>query len=103
MTSEVEPGDLVERLMAMLDSALDTVFDRVVRPLLIVGRFVAFGFVVVLAAIVLFIAALVGMIRLLDVYAFHSHVWITYYALAALFLSAGLLIWRKRRPAPSRP
>jgi hypothetical protein len=40
----------------------------------------------------------VGFVRLLDIYAFHGRVWISYMAVGAVSLGVGLYIWRRRRP-----
>jgi LPXTG-motif cell wall-anchored protein len=44
----------------------------------------------------------IGSIRLLNVYVFSSHQWITYVAIGALSMIAGFIIWRKRRPLALR-
>ncbi|MGA7833699.1 MAG: hypothetical protein WCA31_00655 [Acidimicrobiales bacterium] len=90
--------DLVDRLLAMLDHALDVVHDKVLRPIILAGRAIAYGLIVVLAAIVLAIVLVIGFIRLLDIYAFSGHEWLSYVVVGALSLLAGLIIWRRRRP-----
>ena len=77
---------------------MDIVHDRVMRPIFIAGRAVAFGFVVVLMSIVLVVTLLIALIRLFDVYVFASHQWLTYVCIGATFVVAGLGIWRFRRP-----
>jgi CHASE2 domain-containing sensor protein len=56
----------------------------------------------VLVSFVLVIALLVGLIRLCNVYFFAGHEWITYAAVGALSVIAGLIIWRRRRPVSLR-
>ena len=94
--------DLVDRALGGLDHLLDLVHDRVLRPILIAGRAVAFGLVIVLASVVLLCVLVIGLVRLLNVYLFAGHEWATYAVLGALFLLAGVLIWRRRRPVPLR-
>jgi hypothetical protein len=94
--------DLIDKALGQLDHALDVVHDSVLRPLLIAGRAVAYGLIVLIAALVLAIASLIGVTRLLNVYFFAGHEWITYTIVGALFVVVGLVIWRRRRPVPLR-
>ena len=52
--------------------------DKVLRPIILAGRAIAFGLIIVLAAFVLVVALVIGLIRLLDVYAFAGHEWLSY-------------------------
>jgi hypothetical protein len=90
--------DIVDKAFSQLDHVMDIVHDRVMRPIFIAGRAVAFGFIVVLMSIVLVVALLIALIRLFDVYVFASHQWLTYVCIGATFVVAGLVIWRFRRP-----
>jgi LPXTG-motif cell wall-anchored protein len=92
----------VDRALQSFDHVLDIVHDKVLRPLLIAGRAVAFGFIVLLAALVLICVLVIAVIRLLNVYLFAGHEWITYAIVGAAFLLAGLVIWRRRRPVTLR-
>lgn len=94
--------DLVDRALGTLDHALDVIHDRVLRPILLAGRTIAFIFVLVLVGLVLLIVLVVGVIRLFNVYLFANHVWLSYALVGVLSLSAGLIIWRRRRPLPER-
>ena len=96
--NEQRDPDLVDKAFGQLDHALDIVHDRVLRPIFIAGRAVAFGFIVALMAIVLVVALVIALVRLFDVYVFASHQWLTYVCLGAGFVAAGLVIWRYRRP-----
>jgi ABC-type nickel/cobalt efflux system permease component RcnA len=51
---------------------------------------------------VLLVALVIGLFRLFDVYLFASHQWLSYASIGALFVVAGLVIWRRRRPIDSR-
>ena len=96
--NEQRDPDLVDKAFGQLDHALDIVHDRVLRPIFIAGRAVAFGFIVALMAIVLVVALVIALVRLFDVYVFASHQWLTYVCLGAVFVAAGLVILRYRRP-----
>ncbi len=94
--------DFVDKALGSLDHLLDLVHDKVLRPILLVGRTIAFAFVLLLVALVFVIALIIGVVRLLNVYLFANHVWITYALVGAVSLAVGLVIWRRRRPAPVR-
>ncbi len=94
--------DLIDRLFELLDHGLDVVHDRVIRPVLLIGRTIAFLFVLVLVALVLVVVTLIGGVRLLDVYVFAGRVWLTDALIGVLSLVAGLIIWRRRRPVTPR-
>ncbi len=94
--------DFVDKALGSLDHLLDVVHDKLLRPILLVGRTLAFIFVLLLVALVLVIVLIIGVTRLLDVYLFAGRVWITYVLVGAVSLTAGLIIWRRRRPASTR-
>ncbi len=94
--------DLIDRLLALVDHLLDVVHDRVLRPIIVAARFVAFGLIIFLAAVVFVVVLVVGLVRLLDVYAFAGRVWLTYAVVGALSFIGGLVIWRRRRPLKLR-
>ena len=94
--------DLVDRALGALDHGLDVVHDKVLRPIILAGRAVAYGLVVALAAVVLVVVLVIGVMRLLDVYAFAGRDWLSYAVVGALSLATGLVIWRRRRPVRVR-
>lgn len=100
--NEPREPDFVDKALHSFDHVLDVVHDRVLRPILLVGRALAFGFIILLAVLVLLVALGIGIIRLLDVYAFSGHEWLSYAVIGALSLITGLVIWRRRRPIDTR-
>ena len=94
--------DVVDTLFAYVDRFMDTVHDRVLRPIMLAGRFVAYGLILLVLALVIVTALVIGFVRFSTVYLFAHHVWITYLVVAALSIGAGLVIWRKRRPVSLR-
>jgi hypothetical protein len=94
--------DFIDKALESFDHVLDVFHDRVLRPLLLAGRVVAYGFIILLASLVLVVALIIGLLRLLDVYLFAGHVWISYLIVGAASLVGGLIIWRRRRPVPVR-
>jgi hypothetical protein len=55
-----------------------------------------------LASIVLFGAFVIGLVRLLNVYLFAGHEWLSYLVIGSISLVVGLIIWRRRRPVTVR-
>jgi hypothetical protein len=94
--------DVVDTLFAYFDGFMDSVHDRVLRPIMLVGRFVAYGFILLLLGLVVVSALVIAIVRVSTVYVFDHRVWITYLVVGALSITTGLLIWRKRRPVTLR-
>ena len=94
--------DVVDTLFTYFDRFVDALHDRVLRPIMLAGRFVAYGFILLLLAVVIVGALVIGVVRFATVYLFAQHVWITYLVIGAISLSIGLIIWRRRRPVPLR-
>lgn len=95
-------GDFVDKALFQFDHVLDVVHDRVLRPILLAGRALAFGFIILFASLVLVGALLIGLIRFVDVYCFAGREYLTYTSIGALSMIAGMVIWRKRRPVNLR-
>jgi hypothetical protein len=95
-------SDLVDKLLGILDHGLDIVHDKVLRPIILAARAIAYGLIIVLAAIVLVIVLVIGFVRLLNIYAFSGREWLSYVVVGALSLLAGMIIWRRRRPLKLR-
>jgi hypothetical protein len=94
--------DLVDTLFSYLDRFMDLLHDRVLRPILLAGRFIAYGFILLLVALVVLAALIIAIVRLSTIYLFAHHVWITYLVISALSIGVGVFIWRKRRPVSLR-
>ena len=100
--STPEDRDLAGKAMAGIDQLVDSVHDKFIRPVLLIGRSVAFGFIIVFAVIVIAVALGVAVMRFLNVYLFSGHEWASWALLGLLSLVAGLVVWRKRRAVPTR-
>ena len=98
---EHEP-DVVDKAFEAFDHILDVVHDRILRPILVAGRTIAFGFILLLTALVLLIVLVIGIIRLLNVYLFAGHEWLSCLIVGGALVITGLIIWRRRRPATLR-
>jgi hypothetical protein len=104
VTEERKPtdGDFVDKALFQFDHVLDIVHDKVLRPILLAGRAVAYGLIILFVGFVLIGALLVGLIRLIDVYCFAGREYLSYVSVGAISLVAGLIVWRKRRPVNLR-
>jgi len=80
----------------MVEMAVDTVFDRVVRPALVAVRAVVFGLLIATMGLVLLVAVAIAFVRLLDVYAFDGRVWASDALVGALLTAGGLFAWSQR-------
>lgn len=95
-------GDFVDKALFQFDHVLDVVHDRVLRPILLAGRALAFGLIILFAAFVLVGALLIGLIRFIDVYVFAGREYLSYVSVGLISMIAGMIIWRKRRPVNLR-
>ncbi len=95
-------GDFVDKALFQFDHVLDIVHDRVLRPILLAGRAIAFGLIVLFAGLFLIGALLIGLLRFIDVYFFAGREYLSYLSVGAISLVAGLIVWRKRRPVNLR-
>ena len=104
MTEASEPRepDLVDRMLSAFDHLLDVVHDKVLRPIIMAARVLAYGFIIVLVALVFVAVLIIGFVRLLNIYAFNGHDWISYAVVGAISFIGGLVIWRRRRPVKLR-
>lgn len=101
-TPEAPTGPLASaewpaRAADLVEAVVTGVHDKVVRPLLIAARAVVFGILVAAMLIVLSVLAAVAVVRLLDVYAFHSRVWASDLVVGGIFTLLGLVLWSLRR------
>src|ERR1700728_2970674 len=88
----------------VVDTVVDVVHDKVVRPALIAGRAVVFGVLIAFVATVVLILLAVGLVRLLDVYAFGGRVWASDALFGTIFCGGGFFLWSlrtKRRASDS--
>lgn len=86
-----------------VDLVVDTLHDKAIRPALLAARAVVFGLLVAVLALVVLVVLSVGLVRLLDVYAFGGRVWISYAVLGGIFTVAGLAAWSRRTPRGAAP
>ena len=70
---------------------VDTVHDKVIRPILLVAPLVAFSFIIVFASSSSLVALGVALLRILDVYVFAAHQWASWALLGVISLGRGLV------------
>jgi len=96
------PGKLGDdwpaKAVDLIDLTVDTLRDRVIRPIILVGRAIVFGLLIATLLIVVAVAAGVAILRILDNYVFPNDVWASYLVLGAIVTVVGLLVWTKRSP-----
>lgn len=91
-------GDWPARAADLVEDVVTAVHDRVVRPLLLVGRAAVFGVIIATMALVLAVLLAVSVVRLLDNYAFGHRAWASEALVGGLITIVGLLFWSFRRP-----
>ena len=102
------PGDGIapdwpEKAACAVDLVVDTIHDKALRPILLAARAVVFGLLAAVLALVVLVLVSVGLVRLLDVYAFSGRVWISYAVIGGVFCLGGLFAWTKRAPRIAGP
>ena len=76
---------------------VDKVRGKTTGPLLKVARALVYGLVILVAAMMLLVLGLIGLVRLADI-AIPGAVWSAYLVLGLLFLGAGAFCWSRRTP-----
>jgi hypothetical protein len=95
-------GDLPGRGADWVDTVVELLRDKTVRPLTLATRVVVFGIIVFAAAVVTVVLLSITLIRLLTVYAFDGRVWLSDLVVGALFVEVGMVAW-SRRSDPRAP
>lgn len=84
-----------------LETLVGTVRSRAVRPLQTIARTVVFGVIVAVMGLALAVFAAIGVLRLLDVYAFPPpRIWASYLVVGAIFAFLGVGVSSLRRARP---
>jgi hypothetical protein len=95
-----DPGmsqaDWPAKVADSIEGVVEAVGDRVVRPLILVGRGIVFGVIIATMALVLGVVLCIAVVRVLDVYAFGGRVWASDAVLGGLLVIGGAYAWTKR-------
>ncbi len=89
-------GDFPTKGADWVDTVVELLRDRTVRPLTLVTRAVVFGIIVFAAAVVTIVLLSITLIRLLTVYAFDGRVWLSDLVVGVLFVAVGIVAWSQR-------
>jgi hypothetical protein len=79
-----------------VQDAVETVQDRVVRPLTLGARGLVFGILIAVMALVVAIVMCIALVRVLTVYVFDGRVWASDALLGAILVLAGVFVWSRR-------
>jgi hypothetical protein len=89
-------GDLPARGTELVDTLVELLRDKTVRPMTLVTRALVFGIIVFASSVVTVTLLSITLIRLLTVYAFNGRVWLSDLVVGAIFVITGLAAWSKR-------
>jgi len=79
-----------------VESVVDAVHDKVVRPAVVAGRVAVFGVLIAVVGLVVLILLTVALVRILDVYAFDGRVWASDALIGTVLSGGGLFLWARR-------
>jgi hypothetical protein len=89
-------SDLPTRGADLVDSLVELLTDKTVRPLTLVTRAIVFGIIVFAASVVTIVLVSIALIRLLTVYAFDGRVWLSDLVVGVVFVIVGVVAWSRR-------
>jgi hypothetical protein len=90
-------ADLPVRGTHLVDTLVELLRDRAVRPLTLATRALVYGIIILAASLVTLVLLSITLIRVLTVYAFDGRVWISDLVVGGLFVVAGLAAWSRRK------
>jgi hypothetical protein len=89
-------SDLPTRGADWVDTVVELLRDKTVRPVTLVARVVVFGIIIFAAAVTTVVLVSIALIRLLTVYAFDGRVWLSDLVVGVLFVTLGIVAWSQR-------
>jgi hypothetical protein len=89
-------NDLPTRGADLVDTLVELLRDKAVRPLTLATRAVVFGIIVFAASVVTVVLLSIALIRLLTVYAFDGRVWLSQLVVGVIFVILGIVAWSMR-------
>jgi hypothetical protein len=98
LTSAIAGPDWPARAADTVEEVVAAVYDKVVRPLMLVARGIVFGILVAAMATVLGVLAAIALVRVLDVYAFGHRAWAAEAVVGGLFAVVGVVAFTLSRP-----
>jgi tetrahydromethanopterin S-methyltransferase subunit F len=97
-TPSASQADWPAKVADTIEDVVESVQDRVVRPLILAARGLVFGIIILTMALVLGVVMAIALVRVLDVYAFGGRVWASDAVLGGLLVLGGGFAWTKRAP-----
>lgn len=100
-----DDDDWPTKASATIVQYVGTVRDKTTGPALVASRYAVYVLAMALIAMVLAVLLLVLLVRLLVTatallpFIDEGQTWLAYYILAAIFIVAGALLWRKKEPS----
>ncbi len=89
--------DWAHRVTANLESLVNKAYNLTVRPAYFIGRMVTFGMIIAVLVLISSITLYIGIIRLLNVYAFNGRIWISDLLVGLFMTVVGFFLWSKRK------
>jgi hypothetical protein len=86
-------NDLAKRVTHLVESVVEAIRDRSLRPVLSVIRWLIIGVVVGLVAAVALVVIVIGLFRLFDHDVFAGRAWATDLLFGGIFVAAGMFIF----------
>ena len=96
-------NDLPVRGADMVDTVVELLRDKTVRPLTLATRAIVFGIIVFAASVVILVLVSIALIRLLTVYAFDGRVWLSDLLVGVIFVAVGIVAWTRRIDPSAEP
>lgn len=90
------PPDWPSQVADRIESTVDFVRHRAVRPATTVARAAVYGILAMVLTAAVVVLLTIGIVRLLDDYAFPGRIWATYALVGGIFVLAGALLWARR-------
>ena len=90
-------GDWPSKVADAVEGLVDTLRSRSVRPLAAAARILAFSLIAVAMLLLLAAALAITVVRVLDIYAFTHHQYLSYVATGGIFALAGLFLFTLRK------
>ena len=88
--------DLPTKGAAAVDTVVDFIQNKAVRPLTLATRAIVFGIIVLTASIVILALLAITAVRFLTVYIPGNRVWVSDLIVGVVFVAAGIAAWTQR-------
>ena len=89
-------NDLPTRGADAVDTLVDLIRNKAVRPLTLATRAIVFGIIIFTASVVTLTLLSITLIRLLTLYVFDGRVWLSDLVVGTLFVVLGVVAWSQR-------